>query len=211
MRQTLAGPATAIALTAMPAGAKPPGTNGQLVFGRIDPSQGDTVMYTNNPEEAARRGADGRRPSLSGLSGGADNRARMTKWPLIGTVAAAAALGTVGIGRTMVASRHSDTTAMQARSVAVEFFRSQNERRYDDTCRLLSNGFIRSHRLRDRRTCAAVMRVAFVWSGKIDFRIGGIARSGDRVIVNAVADRAPGRLVLVREDGRLRILAVQGD
>ena len=134
----------------------------------------------------------------------------MTKWPLIGVVAAASALGTVGVGGTLSSSRHSDTTAVQARAVAVEFFRSQNERRYDDTCRVLSNGFIRSHALRDRHTCTAVMRVAFVWSSKIDFRIGRVTRRGNRVIVSAVADRAPGRIVLVREAGKLRILAVQG-
>ena len=105
--------------------------------------------------------------------------------------------------------RASGATEAQARSVAVEFFRSQNERRYDDTCRVLSRGFIRTHALRDRQTCTAVMRVAFVWSGRIEFRIGDVSREADRVVVHAVADGAPGRLVLVREDGALRILAVQ--
>ena len=99
----------------------------------------------------------------------------------------------------------------EARSVAVEFFRSQNERRYDDTCRLLSRGFIESHALRDRRTCAAVMRVGFVWNGQIKFRISRITREGSHVVVRAVADGAPGRIVLVPEDGALRILAVEGD
>jgi hypothetical protein len=100
--------------------------------------------------------------------------------------------------------------AAEARSVAVEFFRSQNERRYDDTCRILSRGFIASHGLRDRRTCAAVMRVEFVWNLRIDFRIGTITNEGDRVVVRAVVDGTRGRLVLVRENGSLRILAVQG-
>ena len=100
--------------------------------------------------------------------------------------------------------------AAQARQVAVEFFRSQNERRYDDLCGLLSRGFIRAHALRDRRTCAVVARVAFVWSLKIDFRIGKFVRVGDRLVVQAVADGAPGLIVLVREDGSLKILAVEG-
>ena len=101
--------------------------------------------------------------------------------------------------------------ATEARSVAVEFFRSQNERRYDDTCRILSRGFYASHGLRDRQTCAAVLRVGFVWSGKIEFRIGKATREGSRVVVRAVADGAPGRIVLASEDGVLRILAVEGD
>src|SRR5581483_1977294 len=54
-----------------------------------------------------------------------------------------------------------------------------------------------------------VLRVAFVWSGKIDFQIGRATREGDRVVVRAVADGAPGRIVLVRESGALRILALE--
>jgi hypothetical protein len=136
----------------------------------------------------------------------------MARWiTTLGAVAVAATLATLGIAGTFSATK-TDSTAVtaQARRVAVEFFRSQNERRYADTCRLLARGFISSHALRDRRTCTAVMRVVFVWNGKIDFRIGKVTREGERLIVRAVADRAPGRIVLVREDGALRILAVQG-
>jgi hypothetical protein len=122
------------------------------------------------------------------------------------TMSLLATLGLTGDG--LAASR---TTLTEARSVAVEFFRSQNERRYEDTCRLLSRGFYETHGLRDQRTCAAVLRVAFVWSGKIEFRIGKITRDGYRVDVQAVADGAPGRIVLVSESGSLRILAVEGD
>ena len=126
-------------------------------------------------------------------------------------VVAAVALATVGIGGTVWPERKSNwsTTEAQARSAAIEFFRSQNERRYEVTCRLLSLGFISTHALRDRQTCTAVMRVAFVWSGRIVFRIDDISREADRVVVHALADGAPGRLVLVREDGALRVLAVQ--
>ena len=136
----------------------------------------------------------------------------MTRW--LTTLAAAAVLsgfGTFGAGGPMVASGSNDVAfAVQAQRIAVEFFQSQNERRYGDLCALLSRGFIRTHALRDRRTCTAVSRVAFVWSGKIEFRIGKAVRYGDCFVVQAVADGAPGRIVLVREDGRLKILAVEG-
>ena len=136
----------------------------------------------------------------------------MTRW--LATIAAVTVLtgfGTSGVGGPMAASGANDVAlAVQARQVAVEFFRSQNERRYDDLCGLLSRGFIRAHALRDRRTCAAVARVAFVWSLKIEFRIGKVVRVGDRLVVQAVADGAPGLIVLVREDGSLKILAVEG-
>ena len=136
----------------------------------------------------------------------------MARW--LATLAAAAVLsgfGTSGAGGPMVASGSNDVAfAVQAQHVAFEFFQSQNERRYDDLCALFSRGFIRAHALRDRRTCAAVTRVAFVWNGKIDFRIGKLVRSGGHFAVRAVADGAPGLIVLVREDGSLKILAVEG-
>ena len=133
----------------------------------------------------------------------------MTRLTTTGAALATSLVGALGLAGDVPAA--SQTIATEARGVAVEFFRSQNERRYDDTCRLLSNGFLRSHGLRDRRTCAAVMRVAFVWSEKIDFRIGSVTNAHGRVVVDAVADRAPGRLVLGREDGELRIFAVEGE
>jgi hypothetical protein len=49
-----------------------------------------------------------------------------------------------------------------------------------------------------------------VWNLKIDFRIGKLVRLGSHFAVQAVADGAPGLIVLVREDGSLKILAVEG-
>jgi hypothetical protein len=131
----------------------------------------------------------------------------------IPTIAAAAVLsgfGTSGAGGPVFASASNVALAVQARHVAVEFFQWQNERRYDDLCALFSRGFIRAHALRDRRTCAAVSRVEFVWNLKIEFRIGKVGYQGDRLVVRAVADGAPGVIVLVHEDGSLRILAIEG-
>jgi hypothetical protein len=136
----------------------------------------------------------------------------MTRW--LTTLAAAAVLsgfGTCGAGGPTAASGSNDAAfAVQAQHVAFEFFQSQNERRYDDLCALFSRGFIRAHALRDRRTCAAVARVAFVWNGKIDFRIGKLVRAGDHFVSAGCGRRAPGLIVLVREGGSLRILAVEG-
>jgi hypothetical protein len=130
------------------------------------------------------------------------------------TVAAATVMsgfGTSGAGGPMAASASNDVAfAVQAHQVAFEFFQSQNERRYDDLCALFSRGFIRAHALRDRRTCAAVTRVEFVWNLKIEFRIGKLVRVGGHFAVEAVADGAPGLIVLVREDGNLKILGVEG-
>jgi hypothetical protein len=133
----------------------------------------------------------------------------MARKAAIGATVALLALAALGAGWIPNAAGGTGSVVAEARTVAVEFFRSQNERRYDDTCRLLSLGFYASHALRDQRTCAAVLRVAFVWNGRIEFRIGTVTREADRVVVRAVADGTPGRLVLVRESGALRILALR--
>ena len=133
----------------------------------------------------------------------------MARWMAIWAAAAASLASTLGLAEDSLAAGRPVVT--EARSVAADFFRSQNERRYDDTCQLLSRGFYASHGLRDRQTCAAVLRVASVWNGQIEFRIGKVAREGSRVVVQAMADGTPGRIVLVPEDGVLRILAVEGN
>jgi hypothetical protein len=128
----------------------------------------------------------------------------------IAATAVIVTLGTLALDGKIPASGHAYPTEAQARSVAIEFFRSQNERQYDRTCALLSRGFYASHRLPDRQTCVASLRVSFLWSGPIAFRIGAVERDGNRFVVHAVADGAPGRIVLVRQDGDLKIVAVQG-
>jgi hypothetical protein len=126
-------------------------------------------------------------------------------------MAAVSTLATLGMGGAIRPTGGADATAARARSVTIEFFRSQNERRYDDTCRLLARGFYRAHRLPDQQTCVASLRISFMWNGQITFRIGTVALDGNRVLVQATADGSPGRIVLVREQGDLKILAVEGD
>ena len=130
------------------------------------------------------------------------------------TIAAATVLtgfGTAGFGGPMAASGANDVAfAVQAQQAQS----SSSGRRTSDATTIsarcshaASSG---RHALRDRRTCAAVSRVVFVWNLKIDFWIGKVVREGDHFAVQAVADGAPGLIVLVREDGSLKILAVEG-
>ena len=46
----LAAIGVAVALTAIPASAKVPGSNGRILYGVVDPNLGDTVIYTANPD-----------------------------------------------------------------------------------------------------------------------------------------------------------------
>ena len=133
----------------------------------------------------------------------------MVRRGAIGGTGVVLAVATLGTGWTTNAAGATGSVETEARGVVVEFFRSQNERRYDDTCGLLSRGFYKSHGLRDQQTCVAVLRVAYTWSGRIEFRIGKVTRQAERVVVRAVADGSPGRIVLLRENGTLKIFAVQ--
>jgi hypothetical protein len=92
----------------------------------------------------------------------------------------------------------------EARTVASELFRSINTRRYERTCDLLVAG------LRDRNLCVTGLRVGLMWSQEIAFRITGTTVAGRTAIVYALADGAPGRVLLVRRDDRWRVLSVEG-
>jgi hypothetical protein len=98
----------------------------------------------------------------------------------------------------------------EARGVTVAFFRSINERRYDRACRLLSKAYYKKYRIPSRRHCVAGLRIGFMWSQEIRFRITDIEADRERAIVSALADGAPGRVVLIRERGRFKVLELQG-
>jgi hypothetical protein len=91
-----------------------------------------------------------------------------------------------------------------ARRVVSELFRTINERRYERSCDLLVAG------VTDHALCVTGLRVGFLWSQEIHFRITGVQLDGDRAVVTALADRSPGRVVLVRLGARYRVVRVEG-
>ena len=97
----------------------------------------------------------------------------------------------------------------EARNVTVAFFRSINERRYDQACRLLSKAYYKKYRIPSRRHCIAGLRISFMWSQEITFRITDIEADRDRAVVSATADGAPGRVVLIRERGAFKVLDLE--
>ena len=97
----------------------------------------------------------------------------------------------------------------EARRVTVAFFRSINERRYEQTCRLLSKAYYKKYRIPSRRHCIAGLRISFMWSQEIEFRIGGIEADRNRAVVNSTADGAAGRVILIRERGAFKVLELE--
>src|SRR5262245_31282269 len=129
-----------------------------------------------------------------------------------GVVAAAGVVSSsVATGVVLVGSASGDTAAAraEAHATAARFFRSINERRYDKTCALLSASYYRRHSL-DPARCALGLRIGFMWSDEIRFRVTSVRVDGSRAVVEASVDGVPGRLVLVRERGRFEVSSVLG-
>ena len=118
----------------------------------------------------------------------------------------AAATVPVGVGSLSADERRTDVSEeVEARRVVREFFRTLNARRYDETCALLADGYF-ARRAAERRHCAIGLRVGFMWSQEIRWRIVGVSTEGAWVVVQTVADGAPGVLLLTRVGGRLHLL-----
>ena len=126
---------------------------------------------------------------------------------LIGAGVALLVSSAGGIG---AASRHTESADTRAAVVAARFFRSLNERRYGETCRLLSARFYRENHVPNRTRCVLGLRVGFAWAPEIRFRIVDVHIDGHRAVVSAVANGAPGRIALVEEGGLFKILSVRG-
>ena len=95
-----------------------------------------------------------------------------------------------------------------ARNTVREFFDSINARQYDKTCELMSARFYRDNHVPDRARCVLALRIGFTWSQSFRFRILGVRMNGSRAIVAAVANGAPGRIVLIKEAGRFKVVSV---
>jgi hypothetical protein len=127
-----------------------------------------------------------------------------TRMPLAATGLTAAALG---LGLACGASESSET---QAAAVATSFFRSLDARDYAGTCELMSTRFYRQNHVPSKARCVLGLRIGFMWAPSIRFRVLGVRVDGRRAVVSAVANGAPGRIVLVEEHGSFRVLSVQG-
>jgi hypothetical protein len=114
----------------------------------------------------------------------------------------------VGVGSVAGGDSRISITEAEAREVVAEFFRTLNARRYEETCELLADGYYARRPGSSRRDCAIGLRIGFLWSQEIRWRITGVRIEGERATVETVADGAPGALMLTYAQGRLRVLDV---
>ena len=120
-------------------------------------------------------------------------------------VAAGTALG---IATFAAPGSGSPSNEAEARAVASLFFEAINARRYDEACGLLSKRFYREHHVPDRKHCVLGLTVGMGPNGA-RFEITGVRANGQRAEVSARADGAPGKVLLVKEEGRFRIVALR--
>jgi hypothetical protein len=134
----------------------------------------------------------------------------MNKFRVTLAVLAVSGLALAGLAFALPRAANGPSLEREARRTAAAFFASVNARDFDRTCDLLSRRFYRAHRFRDKAFCVLALKIGFTWEPSYRFGIVGIERDGDRIVVQALASGVRGRLVLIREDGRLKVLAVQG-
>src|SRR5262249_19091094 len=119
--------------------------------------------------------------------------------PAVAVAAAVFAAVPLGSG---VGAQRSISAETRAAAVAQAFFRSINARRYAETCDLLSARFYRDSHVQNKARCALGLRIGFTWAQAIRYRIAGVSVEGDRAVVSAIANGAPGQIVLIEEHGR---------
>jgi hypothetical protein len=132
-------------------------------------------------------------------------RAGVVKAVVAGLVAmsAGAAVG-------LVAPTDGPSEEALARATVALFFQTINARQYARTCDLLSVGYYQRYKLLNKERCALGLRVGFMWSQEIHYRITSVNVSRGHAVVETLADGVPGQIVLVPEGGGFKVLAVQG-
>lgn len=122
--------------------------------------------------------------------------------------AAALASVAVGLGLPIDSAAGDRPGENQARQVVRTFFDTLNAGQFTKTCDLMSARFFRANRIPEKRRCAFGLAAGFTTTARVHFRIVGIRSEHDRTVVRAVANGAPGQIVLVVEGDRFKILSV---
>jgi len=124
---------------------------------------------------------------------------------VLGVVVAAA------VGIALSPSKASASPEAKATAVARQFMRSLGTAQFARTCRLLSTRFYRENHVPSRQRCELALRATFTGAA-VRFKIlnAHVDRERNRAVVRALANGAPGTIVLVQEHGLFRVLSVAG-
>jgi hypothetical protein len=123
-------------------------------------------------------------------------------------VLAGLALATTASGNGTGASHGGNANDVQARAIVRRFFQTINDHDFAKTCDLMSARFYRLNHVQDKRHCVIGLTAGLTMSPTVFFRIITVHRDGEQTVVRATANGAAGKIVLVSEHGRLKILSV---
>jgi hypothetical protein len=124
-------------------------------------------------------------------------------------MAAVGAAGIAGLGIGFAFTPQGSSETSQARAVAESFFRTIEHKRFRQTCDLLSRRFYTENHVPDKRRCVLGLTVGMSMAPTYGFEITSVKLTKGRAVVTALANGVPGRIVLVREGGELKVLVVQ--
>src|SRR5213593_253382 len=117
-------------------------------------------------------------------------------------VVAAIVLAVLGVGVSGAAPRH-DSAARpaeaQARAVVRLFFQTINAHQFARTCELFSKRFYTRNHVADKQHCVLGLGAGLGTGPRIVFTILGVRTTGDVTVIRALANGAPGTIVLVKE------------
>lgn len=133
-----------------------------------------------------------------------------SRYTLFGGTAVITAAAVIGLGSALSGSAGARAQETAARQAAAEFFQTLDARQYARTCDLLAAAFYRRNHVPDKARCELALRIGFTWAPSYRFRIIAVRVDGRRAVVRALTNGVPGRLVLVEEAGRFKVLSVQG-
>jgi hypothetical protein len=134
----------------------------------------------------------------------------MKRVVLVSTLAAVlfAAVAVAGFERP--ASPAVVSAESRAKDAARLFLRTLNAKRFEQVCHMLSARFYRVNKVPDEARCVLGLRIGFIGTDKVRYKILGAHVDGNRAVVDALADGEPGRIVLVQERSVFKVLAVRG-
>jgi len=103
-----------------------------------------------------------------------------------------------------------DSVESRAKAVAIRFLRTLNAKRFERACHMMSARFYRENDVPNEARCVLGLRIGFMGAPEVRFKILGVRVVEGRAVVDALADGAPGRIVLVQEHGVFKVLSLRG-
>jgi hypothetical protein len=95
------------------------------------------------------------------------------------------------------ASTGAASSESEAKAAARQFMRTLNAKRFEQVCHMMSARFYRENNVPDEARCVLGLRIGFMGTE-------------GRAVVQALANGALGRIVLVEEHGVFKVLSVRG-